>query len=88
MYFNIKKSTRKILAIPKRRFRIYFIFLFLSFCFWFLNTMSREYESTLVLPINYSHFPVEKIVIDSSLVNNIQVRVKAPGITLLLHNLF
>ena len=88
MYYNLKKLIREILEIPKRKIRVYFIFLFLSFCFWFLNTMSREHESTLILPIKYSHFPIEKIVVDSSLVNDIQVRVKAPGITLLLHNLF
>ena len=88
MYFNFKELKIKILEVPRRKIRVYFIFLFLSFCFWFLNTMSRDHESTLILPIKYSHFPIEKIVVDSSLVNDIQVRVKAPGITLLLHNLF
>ncbi|MEE2954129.1 MAG: hypothetical protein VX347_03050 [Bacteroidota bacterium] len=49
--------------------------------------MSSEHEVTLNIPIKYSHFPVEKLIIDSTLVNDIKVRVKAPGITLLLHNL-
>ncbi len=70
-----------------KRFSKYFIFLFVSFVFWFLTIMSKQYQTTLTIPIEYVNLPASKQLI-STPEENIKLTVKSPGFYLLSNNLF
>lgn len=65
----------------------YLIFFVVAFSFWFLNNMSREHETTLILPIHYVDFPKDKLVLEKP-EQELKVVVKAAGFPLLYYNLF
>lgn len=65
----------------------YFVFLFVSFVFWFLTVMSKQYQTTLTIPIKYVDLPESKQLINEP-AKTIQLTVKSPGFSLLSKNLF
>ena len=74
-------------VINNKKVSTYALFLFISLSFWFLSMLSKQHETTLKVPINYNNFPADKLVIDST-PNFLEVRVKAPGFSILFYNLF
>jgi len=70
-----------------KKLSTYLIFLAVAFSFWFLNNMSREHETTLILPIHYIDFPADKLVLEKP-EQELTVCVKAAGFPLLYYNLF
>jgi len=70
-----------------KRLSKYFIFLLVSFSFWFLTIMSKEYETTIFIPISYSNFPESQQLI-SNLESQMELKVKSHGFYLLSNNLF
>ena len=80
------KRITRFLHLNKRVSK-YFVFLFVSFVFWFLTIMSKEYQTTLTIPIRYIDLPKGK-----QLINNpdetINLTVKSPGFYLLNNNVF
>jgi hypothetical protein len=79
---NIKQflKTRNLKA--DRRFVIFLFFVVLSTIFWFLNRLDEDYETEIVLPIRYSDFPADKILVNE-LPDQFKLRVKAHGFKLL-----
>jgi len=65
----------------------YFIFLIVSLSFWFLTVMSKEYETTIFIPISYIDFPESKQLVNQ-LEKQIELKVKSYGFYLLSQNLF
>ncbi len=78
-FFKSETNNKKIST--------YTLFLFISFSFWFLSMLSKQHETTLNVPVKYSNFPTDKIVV-GSILDNIQVRVKASGFSIVSYNLF
>lgn len=79
---NIKKFfTRKNLKSDKRIF-VFLIFLSIATIFWFLNQLEKEYETEVSLPVRYTNFPNDKILIND-LPKFFSIRVKAYGYKLL-----
>ena len=70
-----------------KRLSKYFIFLLVSFSFWFLTIMSKEYETTIFIPISYNNFPESQQLI-SNLESQMELKVKSHGFYLLSNNLF
>ena len=70
-----------------KRLSKYFIFLLVSFSFWFLTIMSKEYETTICIPISYNNFPESQQLI-SNLESQMELKVKSYGFYLLSNNLF
>ena len=65
----------------------YSLFFFISFSFWFLSMLSKQHETTLKVPLIYNNFPADKLV-SAPFSDYVEVRVKAPGFSILFYNLF
>ncbi len=74
-------------VLNNKKLSTYILFLFISFSFWFLSMISRNHETSLKIPIEYINFPADKILL-SNPTHFLEVRVKAPGFSILFHNLF
>ena len=75
------------LASNNKKLSTYSLFLFISLSFWFLSMLSKQHETTLKVPLIYSNFPADKLV-SAPFANFVEVRVKAPGFSILFYNLF
>ena len=74
-------------ASNNKKLSTYALFLFISFSFWFLSMLSRHHEITLKLPLIYSNFPADKLI-SSPTPDFAELRVKAPGFSILFYNMF
>ena len=79
---NIKKFLSEKNIKADRRLMVFLFFVVLSTIFWFLNQLEEEYETDIALPIRYSEFPKDKILV-SDLPDHFDLRVKAHGFKLL-----
>lgn len=83
---NFKENIHRILNKKKikadKRLIIYLFFVILSTIFWFLNQLDKEYETEITLPIRYSEFPADKILVNE-LPDQFKLRVKSHGYKLL-----
>ncbi len=79
---NIKQFLQKKNFKADRRFIVFLFFVAISTIFWLLNQLEDEYETDIQLPIRYSEFPQDKILI-SELPDYFTLRVKAHGFKLL-----
>lgn len=84
---DTKKNTlsdilSSIFKKNKKHFLIFLIFLILSSVFWFLNALSKDYNTLISLPVKYENLPVE-IALDKPLPNNLQVEISGKGFDLL-----
>lgn len=79
---NIRKflDTRNIKA--DRRLIVFLFFVVLSTIFWFLNQLEEEYVTEISLPVRYTNFPSDKILVND-LPNHFDLRVRAHGYKLL-----
>ena len=75
-------------ASNNKKLSTYALFLFISFSFWFLSMLSKQHETTLKVPLIYSNFPADKLVSAPAAADFVEVRVKAPGFSILFYNLF
>ena len=69
-----------------KKLSTYVLFIFISFSFWFLSMLSKQHETTLQVPVEYVNFPADKVLV-STPVSFIEVRIKAPGFSILFYNL-
>ena len=88
----IKRLKNRIISFLKsasnnKKLNTYALFLFISFSFWFLSMLSKQHETSLKIPLIYSNFPADKLVA-THVTDFIEVRVKAPGFSILFYNLF
>lgn len=66
----------------KRRFIIFLFFVVLSTAFWFVRSLSEEYESSVNYPVRYINFPDDKVLI-GNLPEKLQLRIRAKGFSIL-----
>lgn len=79
---NIKKFLDKKNLKADRRLIVFLFFVVLSTIFWFLNQMEEEYVTEISLPVRYTNFPSDKILVND-LPNHFNLRVRAHGYKLL-----
>jgi len=89
MFSNLKNRIVSFFKSEtnNKRLSTYALFLFISFSFWFLSMLSKQHETTLRVPLTYINFPADKVLV-STPTSFIEVRVKAPGFSILFYNLF
>jgi hypothetical protein len=89
MFKNLKNKISSFFKSEanNKKLSTYALFLFISFSFWFLSMLSKQHETTLQIPLIYSNFPADK-VIATPVTKFAEVRVKAPGFSILFYNLF
>ncbi len=66
---------------------IFIGFLALSTFFWFLQALSKEYETDLKYPVKYTGIPKGYIIQDSNLPNKLTLKVEDVGFSLLRYKL-
>ena len=88
MFGNLKKEISSFFKSESnnKKLSTYALFLFISFSFWFLSMLSKHHETTLKVPVVYINFPADKLLV-SPPISFIEVRVKAPGFSILFYNL-
>lgn len=69
-----------------RQFWVYMLCLLVSCAFWALTTLSKNYNTTLYFPINYTHLPEDKIVA-VDLPESLAVEVNSFGFNLLWYKM-
>lgn len=75
--------------LPKRGVRVisrdvvvFAFFLFLSFIFWYLNSLGKENEAGIKYHIKYTNLPKERIINEEQ-PNELNLFLKGPGYSLL-----
>ncbi len=79
---NIKKFLEKKNIKMDRKLIIFLFFVVLSTIFWFLNQLEDEYVTDISLPVHYTNFPSDKILVNE-LPDHLDLRVRAFGYKLL-----
>lgn len=82
MQKNIKNFFKDRNFKADRKLMIFLFFVVLSTIFWFLNQLEDEYVSDITLPVRYTNFPNNKILVNE-LPDHFDLRVRAHGYKLL-----
>lgn len=81
-----KKKFNGLLTVFHLRNRknllVFSIFVMLSFLFWFLIALSKEYTTIIEYPVRYTSFPEDKVLVNE-LPDEIQLQITGYGFDLL-----
>ena len=69
-----------------KKLNTYTFFFFIAFAFWFLTMLSKTHETTFSVPVRYINPPADLMEVVQP-ADFIQIRVKAAGVSILLHHL-
>lgn len=67
-----------MLSQKSREFLVFLFFVFVSFCFWLMQTMNDLYQAEFKMPVRLRNVPKE-VVLTSELPDEIRVRVEDRG---------
>jgi len=81
---NAEKPTWYFL---RNRLPVFLICILLSFFFWFLSSLSKQYEHDIEIPIHFSNIPIDKVPINT-VPEKIKLNISAQGYTLLKNIIF
>jgi hypothetical protein len=76
---NLKKKGVKVI---NRDIAVFAFFLFLSFIFWYLNSLGKENEAGIKYQVKYINIPKERII-TSEQPTDLNLFLKGPGYSLL-----
>jgi hypothetical protein len=74
--------NRKGVSIINKNVLVFAFFLFLSFVFWYLNSLGKEMETDIRYPVKYVNIPKSK-EIDKDLPSRLNLFLKGPGYSIL-----
>jgi hypothetical protein len=74
--------NRKRVSIINKNVLVFAFFLFLSFVFWYLNSLGKELETDIRYPVKYANIPKNK-EIDKDLPLRLNLFLKGPGYSIL-----
>lgn len=74
--------NRKRVSIINKNVLVFAFFLFLSFVFWYLNSLGKELETDIRYPVRYANIPKNK-EIDKDLPSRLNLLLKGPGYSIL-----
>jgi hypothetical protein len=77
-----ERTAGKGLNIINRDAVVFIFFLFLSFGFWYLNSLGKEAETGIKYPVVYSNLPKDKVITDESS-QKLNIFLKGPGYSIL-----
>lgn len=76
---NLPKKER---ATINTNVLVFAFFLFLSFVFWYLNSLGKELEADIRYPVKYTNLPKDR-VLDGNLPSRLNLNLKGPGYSIL-----
>ena len=74
----VKKGARVI----KRDIAVFAFFLFLSFIFWYLNSLGKEIEAGIDYKVKYTNLPKERVIAEDQ-PSHLNLFLKGPGYSIL-----
>jgi hypothetical protein len=74
----VKKGARVI----KRDIAVFAFFLFLSFIFWYLNSLGKEMEAGIDYKVKFTNLPKERVIADNQ-ASHLNLFIKGPGYSVL-----
>jgi hypothetical protein len=77
-----ERLTKKEVSVIKRDFVVFAFFLFLSFVFWYLNSLGKEIEAGIRFPVKYTNLPKERVINEVQPVK-LNLFLKGPGYSIL-----
>ncbi len=75
---RVRKGTRVI----KRDIAVFAFFLFLSFIFWYLNSLGKEVEAEINYQVKYTNVPKERAIVQDQ-PSQLELFLKGPGYSIL-----
>ena len=74
--------TKKGVSVIKRDGLVFIFFLFLSFIFWYLNSLGKEIESGVRYHVKYTNLPKERSLVEE-IPGRLDLYLKGPGYSIL-----
>ena len=74
--------TKKGVRVINRDVAVFAFFLFLSFIFWYINSLGKEVETGIKYQVKYTNLPKER-VINEDLPTDLNLFLKGPGYSIL-----
>ena len=74
--------TKKEVSVIKKDGVVFIFFLFLSFIFWYLNSLGKEIESGVRYPVKYTNLPKESLIIEEPPCR-LNLFLKGPGYSIM-----
>ena len=62
MEYGSEKLTKKGVSAINRDVVVFAFFLFLSFGFWYLNSLGKEIEADIRYPVKYINIPKDRVI--------------------------
>ncbi|MFT6843863.1 MAG: YbbR domain-containing protein [Flavobacteriales bacterium] len=86
-YTQLKLIYHKITHVNRKNTIIFVICLGVSTAMWLLMSLSETYVASVKVPVEFSNFPKDKIVI-STMLKEVEMDVEAAGFSLVSYRLF
>lgn len=74
--------TKKKVSVINKDVVVFIFFLFLSFVFWYLNSLGKEIEAGIRYPVRYTNLPKERVINNEEAVK-LNLFLKGPGYSIL-----
>lgn len=74
--------TKKGVRVINRDVAVFAFFLFLSFIFWYVNSLGKEVEAGIQYHIKYTNIPRERVITESS-PDDLNLFLKGPGYSII-----
>ena len=74
--------TKKGVRVINRDVAVFAFFLFLSFIFWYINSLGKEVEAGIQYPVKYINIPRERVITESS-PDDLNLFLKGPGYSII-----
>ena len=74
--------TKKGVRVINRDVAVFAFFLFISFIFWYLNSLGKEIEAGINYRVKYTNLPKERII-NEDLPTDLNLFMKGPGYSIL-----
>jgi len=74
--------TKKGVRVINRDVAVFAFFLFISFIFWYLNSLGKEMEAGINFHVKYTNLPKERII-NEDLPTDLNLFMKGPGYSIL-----
>jgi len=85
-YSEIKNLLKLDKLLQDKRVVVFLVCLVISASLWFLNALSKEYETTLTYPVHYTNVPERRFLANNPS-EKIDLKVRAHGFVLLRNTL-
>jgi hypothetical protein len=76
------KRLAELPLLQQRKFITFLFFLVLSVTFWFVRSLSEQYETNVTYPVRYTNFPENKVLI-GEMPDKLLLKVRAKGFSIL-----